>query len=151
MPKNRSYESRDRPSPEARAIGERVRKLREAAGFSATELGKRLDLSVAAVNEIQQGRSVKQYIQFAAVAKALNTTPNALLGVTEADVGSNEHLLAAVEGVLLEAGWSAQDVSAALDIARKASTTPPLAGLSRAQSAQAAAALEWRRRKEKAT
>lgn len=145
MPAKRKPLKADLP-PELIEIGARIRALRERKGISSAEFAKLLGISVAAVNEIQQGRSVRQYAQFGHICRALGATPNAVLGFPE---GGSPHsqFAAAMQGLLIEAGWSPEAARDALSVATEAAAAEPFAGLSPAQSAQAAAAMEWRRRK----
>ena len=80
-------------------IGDAIRKAREAKKLSPAEFAARLNLSVDAVDKIENGKSTAQYAKLAGLAKTLDTTPNDLLGVTVAPV---EH--EAVRG-LLEAAF----------------------------------------------
>jgi transcriptional regulator with XRE-family HTH domain len=124
-------------------MGARIRAFRERSGMSARDLAKALGISVAAINEMQQGRSVKQYVQLREIARLLGVTPNAILGVSEDPPGL---IVGAFEALLIEAGWPASQAKDAVGVAMKAAMTEPIAGLDQARSAQVVAAIEWRKR-----
>ena len=128
---------------EQKAVGARIRTARERAGISPATLAKALGISPAAVNEIQQGRSVKQYVQLRVLARTLGVTPNAILGV---DDDPPALTMRAIEALLVEAGWPEARAKEAIGVAMQAAMTAPVAGLDAARSAQVAAAIEWRKR-----
>lgn len=60
-------------------IGQRIAKLREAAGLSIDDLAKALGLSKQGAYAIEDGRNTKKYAQLGEIARILRTTPNDIL------------------------------------------------------------------------
>lgn len=63
-----------------KAIGDRVRALRERAELTQTQLARKLRSSQAAVSEVERGRRGLTIHQVVRLAKTLNVTPNEILG-----------------------------------------------------------------------
>lgn len=80
-------------------IGRRIRLAREESGLTVEEFAKRLDLTPDAIQRLQRGESVVQWLRLAAVAKALGKTPNDLLGITS---GFDETVLLATLAACFE-------------------------------------------------
>jgi transcriptional regulator with XRE-family HTH domain len=65
-------------------VGARIRAFREALGWSEAQLGERLSLGPDAIRKAEKGGSgVTQFVKLAELARALGTTPNAILGIQE--------------------------------------------------------------------
>lgn len=71
------------------AIGEHVRRLRKAVGWSQTELGVRSGISRATIAQIELGRYRSVDLDtVVALAKALGVSPSILIDGATADEGS---------------------------------------------------------------
>lgn len=73
------------PHPKTRAvsfkaIGDRVRALRERSDLTQTQLAKKLGTSQTAVSEVERGRRGLTIHQVVRLAKAMKATPNEILG-----------------------------------------------------------------------
>ena len=63
----------------ARDLGERVRELREQAGYSAAELGRVVGISQSQISRVENGKQMPLYTLLMELADALGTTPDDLL------------------------------------------------------------------------
>jgi putative transcriptional regulator len=64
-------------------MGERLRKLRQAAGLSQAELAARAGLTVDSVQNWEQGRSEPSLSRAARLARALGTSLDELAGLNK--------------------------------------------------------------------
>jgi transcriptional regulator with XRE-family HTH domain len=71
-------------------LGDRIRSARIAAGMTVPALADKLGLSVAAVKKIQRGEATTQFLKFGDLCRALDTTPNQLLGFAD-EANSSAH------------------------------------------------------------
>jgi Zn-dependent peptidase ImmA (M78 family)/transcriptional regulator with XRE-family HTH domain len=62
-----------------REVGDRIRRIREAAGIQAQELAARVDLDPTALSKIENGRRSVKSTELARIADALRVSPLALL------------------------------------------------------------------------
>lgn len=95
------------PEQAGAAIGQRIRDLMQARGLAGKDVAAALGLSTSGVSDILHGRSVKQYVQLADIARLLGVTPNDLLGFADAmtEAIAVEIVGAAIEGMLMDLGW----------------------------------------------
>lgn len=91
-----------RASDEAakRAIGRRVRARRKLLKLSASEIAARVGQGEHTMLKIEQGENVVQWLQLARWARALETTPNDLLGFPKDVQASTPLSEAAIAGIL---------------------------------------------------
>lgn len=71
-----------------KAMGQRVRNLRRAAGLTQTELAKQVGISASFLGHIERGTRVLSVETLMALCKALDATPNELLGMAHAKLSS---------------------------------------------------------------
>jgi DNA-binding XRE family transcriptional regulator len=78
--------SKREPSSGIPGLGERIRQTREAYGMSQAELARRVGISYTAMNQIESGEIVDpRASRVRAIARALKTTTDYLLGTQEDD------------------------------------------------------------------
>ena len=65
--------------PVYQAFGARLRMIRDALGINQTELAKRIGLERVSATNIEIGRQRIRLDQVESIAKALGTTPRALM------------------------------------------------------------------------
>jgi transcriptional regulator with XRE-family HTH domain len=90
------------------AVGQRVRELMKARGLTGKDMAAALGLSTSGISDLLHGRSVKQYVQLAEIARLLGVTPNDLLGFDASSPPDHdivELIGATVEALLMEQGW----------------------------------------------
>lgn len=68
---------------EARKIGRRIARLRDARGFTNEALAEKLGVTADSVKKTVAGAATKSYAKLKALAGALDSTPNELLGVSD--------------------------------------------------------------------
>lgn len=106
-------------------LGLRIKQLREGLGLSVADLAAALDIKPFALREIEAGRSAKQFLKLADMARLLGTTPNYLLGadaVSPVTVDQLEMMGAAVQVMLIDDGWTRERAEALVDIALEVAT-----------------------------
>lgn len=64
----------------AAEIGERIRGILKSRGVTVGLVADAMGISEDALRKIMQGNSAKSYVKLAKLARALNTTPNEILG-----------------------------------------------------------------------
>lgn len=109
----------------ASEMGRRVARLRSALGLSRKDLAQALGYSgPSSIESIENGRSIKQYVQLADMAVLLKTTPDQLLGFSElplADQGDQLDMMgAAIQKMLMDVDptrWPRERAEALVDIA----------------------------------
>lgn len=86
----------------------RLRKIRERQNLTQTQLGALANLSPAAISQLESGERKPNFSTLVGLAKALGTTPDALLGVANEETQEPElkTLFRKLEGL------SSDDVSA---------------------------------------
>jgi transcriptional regulator with XRE-family HTH domain len=67
----------------ARVFTARLRKIRERRGLTQAELGRMAGLSSAAISQLETGSRRPNFTTLVCLSRALETTPNALLGVVD--------------------------------------------------------------------
>ena len=76
------------------ALGKRIRAARNDCRLTQAELAEKVGVSVSFIGHIERGTRVVSLDTFARICQALETSPNALLGILPADGLSDEqHLL----------------------------------------------------------
>lgn len=93
---------REKISPEGAALGEALRKLREARGLRVVDLAEILELTEASAKKIQRGVGLERIVRFGRLCHQLGVTPNELLGFSSG--GNDEHLRGVLERVFQEVG-----------------------------------------------
>jgi transcriptional regulator with XRE-family HTH domain len=66
-----------------RAVGQAIKRAREAKAWNQTELGSRIDMTQGDVSKIESGKRGLSFETLASVAKALGTTASAILASAE--------------------------------------------------------------------
>ena len=109
---------------ESRQLGERINRLMRAQRMQPGDLARELDLGESSIRKVLRGENVAQYIQLARIARALKTTPNFLLGFTDAhmDAGRSGNidlslLQAAFQGILEQLGLDRDAASVGAQLA----------------------------------
>ncbi len=141
------------PQLRAAALGDRIRSARIAAGLTVPAMAEKLGLSVAAVKKIQRGEATTQFLKFGDLCRALNTTPNHLLGFNHNGSAldgagyDGARAPAALEAALLALGVKSDIAPAMASEILRIMTTAPLAmpKVDREQAARVEATLEVRR------
>ena len=72
-------------------IGKRIVHLRELKGWSQREIALRVKLNVSVMNRIESGERPVKDQELADIARALDTTSDYLLGITDNPNQMNEH------------------------------------------------------------
>lgn len=78
MPKQRPTSDEDAQA-ELVALGQRITELRERAGITQTRLGELVGLHSVTISRMESGKQAMTVTSLAKFARALNTTPSALL------------------------------------------------------------------------
>lgn len=75
-----------------KAIGNRIRTVRKARGYTQEQLAERADISFAFVGHIERGTRVMSIKTLDSLARALDCSADYLLGIAQED--SKDYLLA---------------------------------------------------------
>lgn len=131
--------------PRARDIGVRVSKFRKAAKITAPHLASLLGVQKDAVNRIQSGRNLSQWLKLADLATLLKVTPNDLLGFNS--VTDREVVRAALEASYQALGLNEDEVRILAESILTVIDEPPVesANLDRVTLARAQSEIEVRR------
>jgi transcriptional regulator with XRE-family HTH domain len=65
---------------EALLVGQQIKAARRAAGLTVEQLADLLGTSVPSIKKLERGEAVVQFTKLSRLARALRTTPDALLG-----------------------------------------------------------------------
>ena|ERR1700733_8233930 len=81
--------------PPLRVFGQRLRRLRQAAGWSQEELGHRADRSFAFVSSIERAERNITFMTILRLAEAFDLNPAVLVTTDEEEVAAAEKRIAA--------------------------------------------------------
>lgn len=137
----------DRKDIDARArdIGARVSGFRKRAKITAPQLASLLGVQKDAINRIQSGRNLSQWLKLADLATILNVTPNDLLGFNS--IADREIVRAALEASYQALGLNEEEVRILAESILAVIDEPPVesTNLDRATLARAQSEIEVRR------
>ena len=105
-------------------IGARISELRQRTDLTVPQLAKRVGVTTDAIQRLMRGESVTQYIKLNRLARALNTTPNVILGFNDPGV-----ILAALEACFDALGLPEDQASLLAETVGQVLQQPEIPGL----------------------
>jgi transcriptional regulator with XRE-family HTH domain len=115
-------------TPEAKTIGDRIRRLRDAAGFDNASLARRMNLSEASIKAWMSGAGLANFVKLKRLAEVLGTCPNELLGFTSPHLAARDqsfdNLIAAVEGAFRHYGADPEEVDQLVALVQECASEP---------------------------
>lgn len=117
-------------------IGARISELRTAADLKVEELASQMGVTPDALQRLMRGESTTQYLKLIRMARALDTTPDTILGFSEP--GYLKVVLAACFDAL---GLPEDQTQALAETVVQVIQAPPVPGLTQENRARAQAPL----------
>lgn len=133
---------------QAAQVGRHVAALMRERGLSQKDVAAALGVQVVTVSAMLNGRGVDRFLRLADLARVLGVTPNDVVMFDKGrrDPEEADLFAAAMEGVLMESGWSEARAEAVVELAREAARERAILNLDRRLSAKALAATRLRDR-----
>lgn len=127
---------------EAARIGARIAAARDRLGLSNEELGQRIGLALPSVKKLVGGEASTNFAKLITIAKALNTSPNELLGFEANASFPAEQLRGVLEALLASQGVEESRIRKLTAATLRALQAPSLPGYTSVDSPKARLATE---------